>query len=264
MKTISTTLLLTLFSALSLLAQKPPYLGSATFFAEEGEKFTLYLNGEIQNNKPETNVKVEEITEAFIGVRIVFEDAALPPIKKSIMRGGVDCVFAISRNKKGEYNVKTKSCIGAFNNAQASAPVQVTAPKSPQEAAAVGGMQFPAATTPATTSTSGPQKATMQDNMIINPYSAKRLWVHKGRTPGNFPQPIVKMTHPEGASVTITYDDNNEKYTSEVPFTYEVKDYNNNNSYFKLSVDEGGGKVWYVRLQHGTSYQLTINDSAFD
>lgn len=255
-KSILVALFFIAFSPVYLLAQAPPYLGSVTFFAEEGENFTLYLNGEQQNTKPMPNVKVEEVTEAFVAVRIVFEDATIQPVKKSIMRGGVDCIYMIKKNKKGEYGTSVKSCVGAFANAQASA-TPVSVPKSPQEAA---GLPAP---TPAATS-SGPQKATMQDNMIINPYSARRLWVHKGRTPGNFPQPIVKMTHPEGATVTITYDDNNEKYTSEVPFTYEVKDYNNNNSYFKLSVDEGGGKVWYVRLQHGTSYQLTINDSAFD
>jgi hypothetical protein len=243
-----------------LSAQAPPYLGSVTFFAEEGENFTLYLNGEQQNTKPMPNVKVEEVTDAFISVRIVFEDATIQPVKKSIMRGGVDCVYMIKKNKKGEYVTNVKSCVGAFANTQASASA-VSVPKSPQEAA---GLPAPIPTSTPSSTPSGPQKATMQDNMIINPYSAKRLWVHKTRTPGNFPQPIVKMTHPDGASVAITYDDNNEKYTSEVPFTYEVKDYNNNNSYFKLSVDEGGGKIWYVRLQHGTSYQLTINDSAFD
>ncbi len=255
MKKTFITLALILVSATAIFAQKSAYFGSATFVTEEGENFTLYINNAIQNAKPAPSVKVEALADAFIGVKIVFENTAIPEIKKTIMRGGIDCFFSIQKNKKGEYVVKTKSCVGAFANAQAT--TTTTAPTSPQEAAGV------TTTTQSTAAPSGPIKATITDNMI-SIGDARRFWFHKGRTPGNMPQPIIKMTQPEGAKVTITYDDNSETYSSEIPFVYEVKDYNNNNSYFKVTVDEGNDKVWYFRLQNGTSYQITIDTNAFD
>lgn len=99
---------------------------------------------------------------------------------------------------------------------------------------------------------------------MISIGDARRFYVHKTRTPGNFPQPHIKMTQPDGAKVTITFEGNSEKFESEVPFDYEVKDDNNNNSYFKVLVEEKDGKTWYFRWQNGTSYMHTIDTNPFD
>jgi hypothetical protein len=146
----------------------------------------------------------------------------------------------ISKNKKGAYAFKIKSATGDMG--RPTAPVMT-------------------ASQPMGTSTpSAPEKlsATYSDGYITvsngNSYS-----VTKSGTPGGWPSPHVIMKAPVGAKITISYDDTSEKYNSEVPFEYTVQDYNNNNSYFRLTVDEGGpDKTWYVRLQNGTGYQLTI------
>ena len=71
--------------------------------------------------------------------------------------------------------------------------------------------------------------------------------------------PQVIMTALPGARVSITYDDNSEKYSAESPFKYEVKDFSNNNSYLTLTVDEGGpSKTWHVKLQNSNGYDLKI------
>lgn len=217
-----------------------PYLGTATFFAEEGEAFTLYVNGEKINAQPAPNVVDEEVTTASISIRVVFADGATPELKKTIFRMGKDCTYMIKKNKKGEYGTSMKSCNGQLGPPQSAQPVAV-APVAP--IAPAGG---------------GKLSATYTDG-IIHISDGRMLTVTKSKTSGGWPSPHVKMNAPTGARVSITYDDNNEKYNTEVPFDYEVKDYNNNNSYFRLTVDEGGpDKTWYVRLQNGTAYQLTI------
>lgn len=44
------------------------------FFTEKGEKFILFVNGNQQNEKPMSNVKVEQMPSSIYQVRIVFED----------------------------------------------------------------------------------------------------------------------------------------------------------------------------------------------
>ena len=111
---------------------------------------------------------------------------------------------------------------------------------------------------PAMPAAKGPLSATYRDG-TITVSDMSHYTVTKSRTAGGWPSPHVIMNAPTGAKVTITYDDNKETYNTEVPFDYEVKDYYNNNSYFRLTVDQGGpDKTWYVRLQNGTGYVLTI------
>jgi Domain of unknown function (DUF4476) len=49
-----------------------------TVFAEEGEKFTIFLNSIQQNKVPQSNVRVEDIKDNVQKVRIVFEDKSIP------------------------------------------------------------------------------------------------------------------------------------------------------------------------------------------
>ena len=236
-------LLFMVLTALHAQAQPPKTVGSMKFFTDEGEKFTLYLNGDIKNAAPAPSVLAENVVEPMIQVRIVFEDATIPPIKKQVMRMGNDCVYLISKNKKGEYGFKVKSASG---NMGGSTPPAVTS-------------EAPTSAPSSPTHASAKLSATYSDG-TISISDGRQLRVTKTKTSGGWPSPHVIMNAPTGAKVTITYDDNNEKYNTEVPFNYEVKDYNNNNSYFRLTVDEGGpDKTWYVRLQNGTAYQLTID-----
>lgn len=232
------TLLIALFVLCLVQARaQDQYEGSVTLFAEEGENFSLFLNGEKVNTSPAAKVVAERVKEVSISMRIVFEDGSIQPVKKNFMRAGKDCTYVLKKDKKGQYSVKIKSCLAPFSQGPGAGG---DAPMSS------GGSQ--------------PEKltATYSDG-TITVSNGNSYTVTKKGTPGGFPSPHVIMNEPVGAKVTITYDDNSEKYETEVPFDYEVKDYSNNNSYFRLTVDEGGpDKTWYVRLKNSTGYVLVI------
>ena len=108
------------------------------------------------------------------------------------------------------------------------------------------------------TSSSGPLTAKYEDGSI-RLSNGKTYTVTRSKDPSGMNGPQVIMKAPEGASVTITQDGGKEVYTGEVPFVYEVKDWNFYNTYFKLEVTEGNQK-WSVKLQNGTGYRLTITE----
>jgi hypothetical protein len=212
-----------------------PGPGSVTVYAEDGEKFTLYLNGDQKNTSASSRVVVDNVVEVPVSFRIVFENNT--ELKKNGMRGGTNCLYAVQKNKKGERVLKIKGCTD--EGTVASASPAIVEP------------------TPAVISTPAQLSAT---------YANGKITINDGRT---FPVKKVKvngMTYPRvimtalsGAHASITYDDNDEKYNAEIPFQYEVKDFSNNNSYLTLTVDEGGpAKTWHVKLQNTNGYDLKI------
>lgn len=54
------------------------------FFAENGERFTIVMNGLRYNESPATNVKVTDLTPAVYKVKAIFEDPALGEVSKTI------------------------------------------------------------------------------------------------------------------------------------------------------------------------------------
>lgn len=89
-------IMLLLGSSVTFAQDSPdPWLGSYTFFSEEGEKFTLYIDGEQVNANPGTKVEVP-VRGTSINVRAVFADASILPLKKQIMRWGKDCTYSIT------------------------------------------------------------------------------------------------------------------------------------------------------------------------
>lgn len=214
-----------------------PGPGSVTVFSEDGEKFTLFLNGDQKNGSTASRVEVPNVSEVPVSFRLVFEDGT--EVKRNGMRQGTNCLYVVAKNKKGERVLRMKDCSG-----------EAVQPATRSEATVV-------TTTDAPVSTPDQLSAKYADNTIsIN--DGRTLSVKKVKAHGmTYPQVI--MTALTGAKVTITYDDNDEKYSAETPFKYEVKDFSNNNAYFKLTVDEGGpAKTWSVKLQHSNGYDLRI------
>jgi hypothetical protein len=77
------------------------------FFTEQGERFSLILNGLRQNDSPETNVKVTDLPAPSYKVKIIFEDQALGFIDKTIyVNQGNEITYAIKRNNKNEWVVR--------------------------------------------------------------------------------------------------------------------------------------------------------------
>lgn len=48
-----------------------------TIFSEDGDKFTLILNGEIINDTPQSNLRVECLNQPYYSAKIKFENATL-------------------------------------------------------------------------------------------------------------------------------------------------------------------------------------------
>ncbi len=80
-------------------------------FTEEGERFYAILNGLKMNEAPVTNLKVEDLNQPGYKLKLIFENTALGEIDKNIyfQEQGVEVVFMVAKNKKGEYKVRFRS-----------------------------------------------------------------------------------------------------------------------------------------------------------
>ncbi len=97
-------LLMILFMGMSLSAQQKTNL---VFFTEQGERFTVILNGIRQNAQPETNVKITDLVAPTYKVKIIFDDAKLGEVDKTLtFNQGTETTFTIRKNNKGEYVIR--------------------------------------------------------------------------------------------------------------------------------------------------------------
>ncbi len=209
--------------------------GTWTIYSEMGENFTIFLDGQKINNTPQASVTAT-VTGTSKQIRLEFEDKSIPKILKRypIIEG--ETTIMVKQKKKGDYVFRV-----------------VSAPQG----AAMPDVEAPTAAAPAASS-SGPLTAKYEDG-TIRLSNGKMYTVTRSKDPSGMNGPQVIMKAPEGASVTITQDGGKEVYNGEVPFVYEVKDWNFYNTYFKLEVTEGSQK-WSVKLQNGTGYRLTITE----
>jgi len=77
------------------------------FFAEQGERFSVILNGVLQNEQPQTNIKVTDLPAPNYKLKIIFENKNLPDIDKTLVFGqGTETTFSIRKNKKKQYVIR--------------------------------------------------------------------------------------------------------------------------------------------------------------
>lgn len=106
-KNLSLLLLLMTMVQFSSYAQLKTNL---VFFSEQGERFTVILNGIRQNATPETNVKVTDLIAPNYKVKIIFEDQTLGQLDKNLtFNQGTETTFVIKRNNKNEYVLRWMS-----------------------------------------------------------------------------------------------------------------------------------------------------------
>ena len=130
-------------------AQTPT--GILTIFSEDGHKFFLILNGQRQNDNPETNIRVERLTQQFYSAKIIFEDKTLGEISKNIAlsMGGEgtlsDVTYKIKAGKDGKQVLRYYS----------ANPIVADAPPARPEGVAVynSGVSSPVSTTTSVTRT---------------------------------------------------------------------------------------------------------------
>jgi hypothetical protein len=86
--------------------------GCLTVFSEDGDKFYLVLNGVKQNPTPQTNVRIDGLTNEYYSTRILFADPSKPEISKNIpVKDGTTGQFAemtykIKRAKDGALKLR--------------------------------------------------------------------------------------------------------------------------------------------------------------
>ena len=115
------------FLALTILTASSYAQSILTVFSDDGDKFTLFVDGEKINNFPQSRVADFKSNNNFVSIRIKFDDSSIPDIKKKATLkdfDGNDCKVTYKiRQKKGKYKLKgvnfeviTGNNSGASNN----------------------------------------------------------------------------------------------------------------------------------------------------
>ena len=91
----------------------------ATFFAQDGDKFWVIMDGVKQNEKPSANVKVTGLVNDYYRVKVIFENEQIKSIDQNIGTVGfiddsqeqkpADVVYNIKRKKNGEMVMRVNS-----------------------------------------------------------------------------------------------------------------------------------------------------------
>lgn len=135
---------ITLFALLLLanatFAQLGP-VGHLTIFSEDGDKFSLILNGELQNDVPQTNLRIEDLNQPYYNAKIQFADKSLLDISKNNLQitdfEGVfmDNTYKIKRdkNKSGKMKMNFYSAIPVQQGYMAPSNVYVVHHGRPKE-----------------------------------------------------------------------------------------------------------------------------------
>ena len=193
---------LLLIAALAFLATRASaQTGNLIVFTENGEKFSLVLNGVLQNASPETNVKVTDLPASTefptaYKMRIIFADGALGTKDfNTAIESGVERTITIKKNNKGEYVQRMVSDV----------PLAQAPPTPATQVVHVYSTTPPATTTTSTTvsrttttTTTGGNTST-GDNVNIN------MGVHAGENGGGVNINISGMDpNMQGSSQTTT------------------------------------------------------------
>jgi len=105
-----------LFLTTLALAQPGP-VGHLTVFSESGDKFFLILNGEQQNDIPQTNIRIEDLNQPYYEGKIIFADKGLKEISKNyIAMTDADGIYQdVTYKIKTDKNNQSKRKINFFS-----------------------------------------------------------------------------------------------------------------------------------------------------
>jgi len=237
------------------------------FYSENGEDFSLIIDGEKINSVPQSRVVAKNVKGVLKTVRIEFKDTRLPKISKRVpLRPKLkELTTIIKQNSKGEYILRSIDGSGEViadenSGTQNSDVIQQTSTSGTITPVVTQSTSQTQVSTTQPVTSSGPVTAKF-DGQNITLSNGKSYTVKRERDQSGMNGPQVIMKAPEGALVTITQDGGKEIYNGDVPFVYTVKDYNYYNTYFKLEVTDGKDK-WSVKMQNGTSYRFVIEQGS--
>jgi hypothetical protein len=112
-------LILALFFAATLFSQQ---INNLVVFCNDGEQFTLILNGARQNETPQTRLKVEGLNLAKYEVKIIFVNKKMKDVNTTLtfFRTGKECEFALNKygSRKHKMEYFTEKPIDGFETQQ--------------------------------------------------------------------------------------------------------------------------------------------------
>ena len=91
------------------------FYSHCTIYSENGEKFTVYLNGEKKNEEPSDRVRIINLTQSYYSIKIIFVDGSINNVERKIFNicdshgAPVDATFILKKNKKDEMGLHWKS-----------------------------------------------------------------------------------------------------------------------------------------------------------
>jgi hypothetical protein len=104
MKKIVSLFIVFIFIQTKMMAQ---VINDLVIFSNDGDKFTLILNGEKRNANPETRVKVSSLNLVRYKVKIVFDNNKFEDLDDAITfnNNGYECVFGLEEKNKRKHTL---------------------------------------------------------------------------------------------------------------------------------------------------------------
>ncbi len=105
-----------------------------TFYSENGESFTLFIDSEKMNASPQPRVVATGIKGIFKTVRIEFDDTRIPKVTKRVpLKPGLkELITVIKQNKKGEYILRNMDGTADDGEENTSAVSETTNTQTPE------------------------------------------------------------------------------------------------------------------------------------
>ena len=95
------------FLALFSLAAAKSQPSNLAFFTENGERFSVVMNGMLQNDQPQTNIKVTDLPAPNYKVKIIFDDKNMKDVNKTVyVNPGSETTYAVKYIKKKGYTLR--------------------------------------------------------------------------------------------------------------------------------------------------------------
>jgi hypothetical protein len=146
------------------------------FFIQDPEPFSVVLNGVLQNQKPQTNVKVTDLINPYYKVKLIFSNKSIPDIDKTLnFNQGTETTYTVKKDKKGEYIVRWMSEVPV---AQALPPAQG---QDVVIFSATANVNAPA-NSQGNVSTQQQQTTIVVNNNISNNYNGENMNINAGAT----------------------------------------------------------------------------------
>lgn len=111
------TLLFLLISSVTFAQFGQGPVGHLSIFSEDGDSFQLIFNGELQNDIPQTNLRIEDLNQPYYNAKVLFTDKTLMEISKNnLMIADVDGIFQdVTYKIKRDKNNKGKMKMNFFS-----------------------------------------------------------------------------------------------------------------------------------------------------